>query len=61
MVRGVYIQRAPAERMTFEAALKRYLTEVMLTKRASTHTVERKEAQVLLQHFGKYSLAALNH
>ena len=25
MVRGVYIQRAPAERMTVEAALNRYL------------------------------------
>ncbi len=28
MVRGVYIQRAPAERMTVEAALTRYLKEV---------------------------------
>lgn len=28
MVRGVYIQRASAERMTVEAGLKRYLKEV---------------------------------
>lgn len=28
MVRGVYIQRAPAERMTVEDALKHYLAEV---------------------------------
>lgn len=28
MVRGVYIQRAPAERMTVADALKRYLAEV---------------------------------
>ena len=33
MVRGVYIQRAPAERMTVEAALTRYLREVTPTKR----------------------------
>lgn len=28
MVRGAYIQRAPAERMTAEDGLKRYLAEV---------------------------------
>jgi hypothetical protein len=33
MVRGVYIQRAPAERMTVADALKRYLAEVSPTKR----------------------------
>lgn len=36
MVRGVYIQRAPAERMTVAAALKRYLKEVTPTKRPSS-------------------------
>jgi hypothetical protein len=36
MVRGVYIQRAPAERMTVAAALKRYLKEVTPTKCASS-------------------------
>lgn len=60
MVRGIYIQRAPAERMTVEAALNRYLKEVTPTKRASTQTGEHKKAQVLIRHLGKYSLAALN-
>jgi hypothetical protein len=60
MVRGVYIQRAPAERMTVEAALTRYLKEVTPTKRASTQAGEHKKAQVIIRHLGKYSLAALN-
>ncbi|UXZ37667.1 site-specific integrase [Cupriavidus gilardii] len=60
MVRGVYIQRAPAERMTVAAALTRYLKEVTATKRASTQAGEQKKAQVLIRHLGKYSLAALN-
>ena len=60
MVRGVYIQRAPAERMTVEAALARYLKEVTPTKRASTQAGEHKKAQVIIRHLGKYSLAALN-
>lgn len=60
MVRGVYIQRAPAERMSVETALKRYLKEVTPTKRQSTQIGERKKAQALIQHLGKYSLAALS-
>ncbi|NLY34475.1 MAG: site-specific integrase [Alcaligenaceae bacterium] len=60
MVRGVYIQRAPAERMTLEAALKRYLLEVTPTKRESTRIAEHKKAQPLLKHLGQYSLAALS-
>lgn len=60
MVRGVYIQRAPAERMTLEAALQRYLKEVTPTKRESTRISEHKKAQPLLRHLGKYSLAALS-
>ncbi|HEY0201042.1 MAG TPA: site-specific integrase, partial [Burkholderiaceae bacterium] len=60
MVRGVYIQRASAERMTVEAALKRYLLEVTPTKRESTQTGEHKKAQALIRHLGKYSLAALS-
>lgn len=42
MVRGVYMQRASAERMTVEAALKRYLREVTPTKRESTQTVNAR-------------------
>src|SRR5690606_32005879 len=60
MVRGVYIQRAPAERMTVEAALKRYLRGVTPTQRESTRVSEHKKAQPLLRHLGKYSLAALS-
>lgn len=60
MVRGVYIQRAPAERMTLEAALQRYLREVTPTKRPSTQAAEHKKARPLIDQLGKYSLAALS-
>ena len=60
MVRGVYIQRGPAERMTVEVALKRYLREITPTKRESTQVGERKKALALIRHLGKYSLAALS-
>ena len=60
MVRGVYIQRAPAERMTVAAALKSYLKEVTPTKRPSTQVGEHKKAQTIINHLGKYSLAALS-
>jgi integrase len=60
MVRGVFIQRAPAERMTFELALKRYLTEITPTKRPLTQNAERKRSAPLLAYFGKYSLAAIS-
>lgn len=60
MVRGMYIHRAPAERMTLEAALKRYLREVTPTKRASTQIGEHKKALALIKHLGKYSLAGLS-
>lgn len=59
MVRGMYIQRAPAERMTVEEALKRYLAEVTSTKRPMTQLSERRHSKPLIQHLGKYSLAAL--
>lgn len=60
MVRGVYIQRAPGERMTLQSALTRYLREVTPSKRESTRASEHKKAQPLLKHLGKYSLAALS-
>jgi integrase len=59
MVRGVFIQRSNAERMTVEAALKRYLKEVTPTKRPSTQHTERRRAPILIAHLGRYSLAAL--
>lgn len=60
MVRGVYIQRAPAEKMTVEAALKRYLAEVSPKKRPESQKSDKKHAKPLVAHLGKYSLAALN-
>lgn len=59
MVRGVYIQRAPSERMTIEEALKRYLSEVSPTKRPASAASDARHAKPLMQHLGKYSLAAL--
>lgn len=55
MVRGAYIQRATADRMTVEVALKRYLAEVVPTKRGHLPTCACKARK----HLGKYSLAAL--
>ncbi len=59
MVRGVYIVRADAERMTLEAALKRYMEEVAVTKKASTILSERNRARRLTKALGSYSLAAI--
>ncbi len=59
MVRGAYIQRATADRMTVEVALKRYLAEVVPTKRATSQLADVKRARILVKHLGKYSLAAL--
>lgn len=59
MVRGVYIRRAPSDRLTVAAALKRYLEEVTPTKRPSSQERERRRAEILKKHLGQYSLAAL--
>jgi len=60
MVRGVFIERAPSERMVFSAALDRYLAEVTPTKKENTQHIERGRAEGLRKVFGKYSLAAIN-
>lgn len=59
MVRGVHIQRSPAERMTVSHALDRYLKEVTNTKRPTTQVSERRRAEVLRSELGAYSLATL--
>ncbi|WP_231489684.1 GTP-binding protein [Billgrantia saliphila] len=59
MVRGVYTQRSASERMTLEAALKRYLADITPTKKPSTQKCERHKANTLIEQLGKYSLAAL--
>lgn len=60
MVRGVYIQRSGSERMTLEAALKRYLKDITPTKKPTTQRGETSKAKKLTEHLGKYSLAALS-
>lgn len=60
MVRGVYIDRTSAERLTFGKALDRYLSEVTPTKKPSTQTAEKKKAEALREFFGDYSLAAIS-
>jgi len=59
MVRGAYIQRAMADRMTVSSAIERYLTEVVPTKRPTSQAADKRRARVLIKHLGKYSLAAL--
>ena len=59
MVRGLFLQRGPSERMTFEKAIKRYLAEVTLTKRPFTQVGEKRRAVSLTALFGKYSLAGI--
>jgi hypothetical protein len=44
MVRGAYIQRAPADRLTVAKALERYLAEVTPTKRPSTQISDHGRA-----------------
>lgn len=60
MVRGVYIRRSGSEKMTLEAALKRYLSDITPTKKPSTQRGEITKAKKLIEHLGKYSLAALS-
>lgn len=59
MVRGLYVQRGPSERMTFESAIDRYLKEVTVTKRPFTQQGELRRAVPLKAFFGKYSLAGI--
>lgn len=60
MVRGVYISRAPSERLTLQVALSRYLVEVSATKKPTTQRSERITAGHLESFFGGYSLAAIS-
>lgn len=59
MVRGVYIQRGTSERLTFDAALDRYLAEVTPTKKTATQRAEKLKAKPLREFFGDYALAAI--
>ncbi|MDX9897055.1 MAG: site-specific integrase [Desulfofustis sp.] len=59
MIRGVYIARAPGERMTVAAALNRYLVEVTPTKRPTTQAREPGRARQLIASLGDYAMAAI--
>lgn len=59
MVRGLFVQRGPSERLTFEKAMARYLADVTPTKRPETQSREIKRAPPLVKFFGKYSLAGI--
>lgn len=59
MVRGVYIQRTPSEKMSVLEAFERYEREVMPTKADETQDKEQSRLRLLKSEFGKYSLASL--
>lgn len=58
IVRGVYIVRASAEKMTLRQALQRYLVEVSPTKKTGPRR-EAIPANALAAELGGYSLAAI--
>jgi len=60
MVRGVYINRAPSEKLTVKMAMLRYLNEVTPTKAAGALKREPSLAKAIIEELGDYSLAALN-
>lgn len=60
MDRGVFIDRSHSERLTFEKALSRYLSEVVPTKKPATQETDKYCAEPLRVHFGKYSMAAVS-
>lgn len=60
MVRGMFIQRAPAERMNFAGAMERYLAEVTVTKRPFTQQSERVRSVPLISYFGKHALIGIS-
>jgi len=59
MVRGAYIQRASSDRMTVAAAMKRYLTDIVPTKRPTGQATDRRRSKILVKHLGRYSMASL--
>ena len=59
MVKGVFIQRAPSQRLTLEVALDRYLKDVSVTKSIFTQRGETSKSKQLKAELGKYSLAAI--
>lgn len=60
MVRGVYIQRSPSERLTLKNALERYLREVSPTKSKTSYDSDITRSKPLSSILGGYSLAAIS-
>jgi integrase len=60
MVRGLYIRRQSADRMTLAQALERYAAEITPTKKHSTQLGERSHLAALLKFFGAYSMSAVS-
>lgn len=60
MVKGLFIKRSPAERLTISKALDRYLAEVTTAKRPTTQVSERRRAETIRAELGAYSLATLS-
>ena len=59
MVRGLYIRRQSAERLTMAKALERYASEVTPTKKHYTQLGERSHIAALKDFFGAYSMSAV--
>ena len=59
MVRGAFIQRAPGDRMTVAVAMKRYLSDVVPSKRPTTQVADQKRSKIIVKHLGRYSLTSL--
>ena len=59
MVRGAFIKRASGDRMTVAAAMQRYLSDVVPTKRPTSQDADRRRSRIVIKHLGKYSLSAL--
>ena len=59
MVRGAFVQRAAGDRMTVAVAMRRYLADIVPTKRPSSQATDTRRAKSLVKHLGKYSLSSL--
>jgi integrase len=59
MVRGAFVQRATADRMTVATALRRYIADVVPTKRPTSQATDIRRAKSVVKHLGKYSLSSL--
>lgn len=57
--KGIFIDPSHSERITFDKALTRYLSEVVPTKKPATQETDKYCAEPLRAYFGKYSLAAI--